>query len=370
VKVFISSVRKGLEQERDSLPGLILALGHSPIRFEDFTAQSVPSREACLRGVNESDVYVGLLGPHYGTVFPDTGRSPTHEEYIAARVAGIPRLMFRKVGGDFDAEQQAFIDEIGRYDVGVFRPDFRTAVDLQALVAAAFREQPSGPLIWKSLGHSLEVDWRSGWAADTQRGSSGAELTVHAVPTITATFSRRELAAFPERIASQLRAIGGVASSVGIDTQTAESYALASIQAERRMTWGQADEGGIRGLRINNRGQVSVWDGLPSDSMGSVLDPVDLRERIARDLRLIGRVAPDRDTPFGIALELSAPQMTVVGNRSQIGHRTSVTSMSMSTRDIQLPPDESVTPAAFDLGAEEVAIALVQQLIQMFSKES
>jgi hypothetical protein len=56
MRVFISSVRRGLEEERDALPGLIAAIGHTPVRFEDFTAQTVPSREACLQGVKSSDV--------------------------------------------------------------------------------------------------------------------------------------------------------------------------------------------------------------------------------------------------------------------------------------------------------------------------
>jgi Domain of unknown function (DUF4062) len=44
--IFISSVRRGLESERDSLRGLITALGHTPVRFEHFGPQSTPSRQA------------------------------------------------------------------------------------------------------------------------------------------------------------------------------------------------------------------------------------------------------------------------------------------------------------------------------------
>jgi hypothetical protein len=38
VIVFISSVRRGLEDERDYLPALLKASGHQPRRFEDFSA--------------------------------------------------------------------------------------------------------------------------------------------------------------------------------------------------------------------------------------------------------------------------------------------------------------------------------------------
>lgn len=106
MKIFISSVRRGLEEERHALPGLISAVGHTPVRFEDFTAQPVPSREACLQGVTSSDVYLLLLGPHYGHRFPDTGQSPTHEEWTAAIRAGMPRLVYQKLGVTLDPDQQ------------------------------------------------------------------------------------------------------------------------------------------------------------------------------------------------------------------------------------------------------------------------
>jgi hypothetical protein len=76
VKIFISSVRSGLELERDALPGLIRALGHEPVRFEDFSAQAVPSRQARIEAVESSDAYLLLLGPHYGTTFPETRFQP------------------------------------------------------------------------------------------------------------------------------------------------------------------------------------------------------------------------------------------------------------------------------------------------------
>ena len=96
VKVFLSSVRRGLEEERDALPGLIIAVGHEVVRFEDFTAQSQPSREACLAGIATVDAYLLLLGPNYGHRFEDTGQSPTHDEWVAATVAGIPRVVSAK----------------------------------------------------------------------------------------------------------------------------------------------------------------------------------------------------------------------------------------------------------------------------------
>ncbi|MFE3600706.1 hypothetical protein [Streptomyces sp. NPDC059142] len=35
---------------------MIRALGHTPVRFEDFSVQNTPSREACLKALASADV--------------------------------------------------------------------------------------------------------------------------------------------------------------------------------------------------------------------------------------------------------------------------------------------------------------------------
>ncbi len=112
MKVFISSVRRGLEAERDALPGMIQALGHEPRRFEDYSAQTMPSRQACLDGVEDADAYVLLLGEQYGDPLADTGKSPTEEEFAVARRRGIPIFAFRKRGAPFEPAQEAFVRRI------------------------------------------------------------------------------------------------------------------------------------------------------------------------------------------------------------------------------------------------------------------
>src|SRR5919106_5567342 len=116
--VFLSSVRRGLEQERDNLPALIRAIGHEGKRFEDYTAQPVASREACLRGVDEADVYLLLIGNRYGEPVFDSGLSPTEEEFTRARQRGIPMLVFVKQGVEVEPRQQAFIDRVEEYTGG------------------------------------------------------------------------------------------------------------------------------------------------------------------------------------------------------------------------------------------------------------
>ena len=141
MKIFVSSVRRGLEEERDALPGLITAVGHTPVRFEDFSAQPLPSREACLLGVGDADAYLLILGPNYGHRFDDTGQSPTHDEWVAASAAGMPRLVYRKIGVSFEAEQEEFAHSIGDYTSGVFYDSFSTTAELLTKVAANWSKQ-------------------------------------------------------------------------------------------------------------------------------------------------------------------------------------------------------------------------------------
>lgn len=145
MRVFISSVRRGLEDERDALPGLISAIGFEPVRFEDFGASPTPSREACLQGVASADVYVLLLGPNYGHRFADTKQSPTHDEWVAATKRGIPRLVYVKNGVEVEPDQRAFIDSIGNYGSGVFYDTFDSVAELQIKVAGALRSQATSP---------------------------------------------------------------------------------------------------------------------------------------------------------------------------------------------------------------------------------
>lgn len=117
MKVFISSVTHLLKEERKALPPFLRLFDHEPLRFEDFEAQDRSSREACLAGVEAADVYILLLGPRYGTpFFPDTGLSPTAEEFRRARQRGIRILVFNKhVDEEDEPAQGDFKSEVGHY---------------------------------------------------------------------------------------------------------------------------------------------------------------------------------------------------------------------------------------------------------------
>lgn len=233
MRVFISSVRRGLEEERDALPGLISAIGHEPRRFEDYTAQSMPSREACLRGVEGADAYVLLLGEHYGDRMAGTGTSPTEEEWTVARRRGIPILAFRKRDVAPDPDQAAFIMRIEDYAAGVFRGTFSTTAQLLTLVAAALREAATAPaaLVWRPLTHAVAVPWQAFGRAFP---SYGAILEVHLIPTAGSLLPATTLAALPNRLSRAGRDHGLFGEDRALDLVHSETGATATTRADRQ----------------------------------------------------------------------------------------------------------------------------------------
>ena len=365
--IMISSVRRGLEAERDALPGLIMALGHKPIRFEDFGAQPLPSREACLRAVNEADLYLLLLGPHYGHIFADTGQSATHDEFIAAQAKGIPRIVMRKTSVTFEPEQEAFAGQVGDYGTGLFYGTFADATDLQAKVVRAIRQvehQPT-PVSYIPLAGPTNIEWRRDWPSMAAGTELAACLEIHIVPIPSALLSAREMGDQADRLLPSLRASGAIPAESGVEPAREPSgTATIRIPAKQRR-FDEIDPGTLQGIRFARSGQLSLWYTLPRDKMPlAILDPDDLAARIAEALRLVGRLGVMHADHVAVAIGVDPASLTTVGKVAQLGARTSATfARSGRLERVHIEPDEAATLAALDLGATDVARAAARRLI-------
>lgn len=164
MKVFISSVTHLLKEERRGLPPFLRLFDHEPLRFEDFEGQDRSSREACPAGVEAADVYVLLLGPRYGTPFPDTGLSPTAEEFRRARQRGIPILVFNKLVDEEDEPAQAdFKREVGHYVNGRLWRSFTDPASCNQAVGEALKalDAERGPIPRTTPQEPVTVPWLS-----------------------------------------------------------------------------------------------------------------------------------------------------------------------------------------------------------------
>jgi hypothetical protein len=355
MKIFISSVRRGLEEERDALPSLIAALGHEPIRFEDFTAQPVPSREACLQGVEESDVYLLLLGSSYGDPVFDTGLSPTEEEWNVARRQGLPILVFCKRDVELEPKQQAFVERIEEFTRGRFRKAFAGPVDLQTEVVQAIGELRADqePLRWTLLEQSISAPW----IGDLGMGSySGAVLECHVISVAPhRRIQVRDLEALGPTLTrlGRERGLFGGGEAVEAGNDATHAWAVTEgTQAERR------------GIKLNRDGTVSVWAGLPSDGLGQIFDAQDIGTRIREALLLAAEVAPDLSDDVTAAVGVGPVGMLVEGRIGDLGTRNSAALGSATDQVARVEPEESFPRDALVDAGQEIAEELTARLRQ------
>lgn len=81
LQIFVSSTFIDLIPERQAAVGAILKAGHIPAGMELFTAGDKSQMDTIKKWIDESDVYMLILGGRYGSTEPTTGISYTELEY-------------------------------------------------------------------------------------------------------------------------------------------------------------------------------------------------------------------------------------------------------------------------------------------------
>ena len=90
LQVFVSSTFNDLIEERQAAVEAILSAGHIPAGMELFAAGDETQMEVIRRWINESDIFLLILGGRYGSVEPKSGKSYIHLEYEYALELGKP----------------------------------------------------------------------------------------------------------------------------------------------------------------------------------------------------------------------------------------------------------------------------------------
>lgn len=142
-RVFVSSVQSEFAAERQALKDYfredpLLQRFFRLFLFEDIPASDRRLDDVYLRKVDNSDVYVGLLGWGYGNENED-GLSPTEREYDRASERGIHRLMFVK-GKEDGARHPKTQSLIGKAQAALVRRRFDTTAELKTAVYASLVE--------------------------------------------------------------------------------------------------------------------------------------------------------------------------------------------------------------------------------------
>ncbi|MCX5677529.1 MAG: DUF4062 domain-containing protein [Candidatus Omnitrophica bacterium] len=139
-KIFISSVQKEFQAERKALRDYIYYDVLLSRFFEIFLFESLPASghhpdRAYIDGVKNSDIYLGLFGDQYGDI-DKKGMSPTHREFLSAKLSGKPRFIFIKGTDDKlrDPRMCALIKTAGTQ---VIRRRFQSTTELISSVYAS-----------------------------------------------------------------------------------------------------------------------------------------------------------------------------------------------------------------------------------------
>lgn len=104
LQVFVSSTYTDLIEERQTAVAAILKAGHIPAGMELFTSGDKSQLDVIKRWIEESDVYMLILGTRYGSIEPISGLSYTEVEYDYAVSIGKP--FFALVMGDLAVDKK------------------------------------------------------------------------------------------------------------------------------------------------------------------------------------------------------------------------------------------------------------------------
>jgi hypothetical protein len=136
--VFISSIQTGFEEVRAAARAGVESFGWQPVMAELAGAAAASPQRALLDRVAESDVFLLLVGPRYGTR-QQSGRSATEEEFEEARRRGKPILVLRQEG-ELEPDQEEFLARAtGGWEGGALYGTFRDASDVGLAVVRGLR---------------------------------------------------------------------------------------------------------------------------------------------------------------------------------------------------------------------------------------
>lgn len=101
---------------------------------------------------------------------------------------------------------------------------------------------------------------------------------------------------------------------------------------------------------------MSTWTTLPTAQIGSVVTEDELAAAIGGQLRILGTLALLVGDRFAVSAGLGGSMMISTGN-------SSATTFGFGNNEsIRITPDESVSAAAFDVGADEVARGIARRI--------
>lgn len=130
LRVFISSTMQELADERAAVRRAVENLRLIPVLFE-LGARPHPPRDLYRAYLEQSDIFIGIYGEHYGWIAPDSTISGIEDEYNLS--AGMPRLVYvREPAPERDPQLDVMLKRLADDNLS-YRP-YKDAAELEQLV--------------------------------------------------------------------------------------------------------------------------------------------------------------------------------------------------------------------------------------------
>jgi len=110
---------------------------------------------------------------------------------------------------------------------------------------------------------------------------------------------------------------------------------------------------------------VTVWEQLPTDMLGAILDEQDVAARVAKGLRLAADLGLANTDQVAIAVGLSLGSMTSYGSAADLGRRREAQPIGFmsGTPSVHVEPQDSIPASALAGAAGEVASEMARRLM-------
>lgn len=173
LQVFISSTYLDLIEERQAAVEAILKAGHIPAGMELFTASNKSQWDIITRWIDESDIYMLILGGRYGSIENESQKSYTHLEYEYAQSQGKPLFAVVIEDSALDSRKSRDIEKDNPERLNEFRKK------VLSYMSSFFTDKKDIKLaVHESMGQITQDYNLTGWIRGNQQNSDIAKEVV------------------------------------------------------------------------------------------------------------------------------------------------------------------------------------------------
>ncbi len=205
---------------------------------------------------------------------------------------------------------------------------------------------------WLPLTDVVDVAFRQ--ASRSSSWEASVVLELYLVPLGNGRIQMRDLRAAPEELATAARSARFFSGAQALDVDSTGDMAYAIAKPDRNTA--------SRGLALHRSGQLSAWDGLPSDGMGSVVDVQDIEQRLSKLAELLMSIPYANQERYTPAARLVTTGMYVFGDASVVGSRNSAGGLRLGGEEFIVAPEDSVPLASIRNDPTSFAAELAARL--------